>query len=75
MPQSVAGELLGMVGHSAPIRQVFEQIRLVAPSRSTVLIVSESGTDRQCAARALDQLSPRKEGSFVAAPANRTGEA
>jgi DNA-binding NtrC family response regulator len=66
MTQSIAGKLLGMVGNSAPIQQVFEQIRLVAPSRSTVPIVGESGTRKERVARALHQLSPRKEGPFVA---------
>ena len=51
-----------MVGNSAPIRQVFEQIRLVASSRSTVQIFGESSTGKERVTRALHQLSPRKEG-------------
>jgi hypothetical protein len=76
MTQYIAGELLGRVGNCAPTRQVCEQIGLVVPSRGTVLTVGESGTGKELVARALHQLSPRKDGPFVAlncAPAREPG--
>jgi DNA-binding NtrC family response regulator len=60
------GDVFGMVGNSEPIRHVFDQIELVAPTRSTALITGESGTGKELVARALHQLSPRKDGPFVA---------
>jgi uncharacterized membrane protein (DUF373 family) len=47
------------------MRHVAEQIQLVAPTRSTVLITGESGTGKELVARALHRLSPRKDGPFV----------
>jgi DNA-binding NtrC family response regulator len=61
--QGVLGEL---VGASAPMREIFSLIRQVAPTTATVLITGESGTGKELAARALHQLSPRRDGPFVA---------
>jgi DNA-binding NtrC family response regulator len=58
--------LLGIVGNSEPMRRVFEQLHLVAPTRSTDLITGESGTGKELVARAIHQLSPRRDGPFVA---------
>src|SRR5258708_4106940 len=57
--------LPGMVGTSAPMRKAVEQVQLVAPNRSTVLITGESGTGKELVARAIHQLSPRKDGPCV----------
>jgi len=61
--QGVLGEL---VGASAPMREIFSLIRQVAPTTATVLITGQSGTGKELAARALHQLSPRRDGPFVA---------
>ena len=56
----------GLIGKSAAMRSVVERIRAVAGSSSTVLIVGESGTGKELAARAIHDLSPRKNRPFVA---------
>ncbi|MES2877351.1 MAG: nif-specific transcriptional activator NifA [Pseudomonadota bacterium] len=54
-----------VVGVSAPMQNVFEQVHQVAPSRTTVLLRGESGTGKEVIARALHNLSPRKREAFV----------
>lgn len=56
----------GMIGDCAPMREVFERIRKVAPTDSTVLILGESGTGKELVARAVHGTSPRKEAPIVA---------
>jgi two-component system, NtrC family, response regulator AtoC len=48
-----------IIGQSAAMREVFEMVQQVAPTRATVLIEGESGTGKELIARALHQLSPR----------------
>jgi len=55
-----------IVGGSKPIRDVFELVKSVAPTDTTVLIVGESGTGKELVARAVHDQSPRAEGRFVA---------
>ncbi len=54
-----------LVGKSGPMTQVHRYIAMVAPSDSTVLILGETGTGKELAARALWQQSQRKEMPFV----------
>jgi DNA-binding NtrC family response regulator len=56
----------GLVGNSAPIREVTRMIEAVAYSAATVLITGESGTGKELVARALHSRSPRKSHPFVA---------
>ena len=56
----------GLVGNSAPIREVTRMIEAVAYSATTVLITGESGTGKELVARALHSRSPRKAQPFVA---------
>jgi sigma-54 specific flagellar transcriptional regulator A len=53
-------------GTSQPIRDVTALIRQVADHDSTVLILGESGTGKEVAARAIHDLSPRRQRPFVA---------
>jgi DNA-binding NtrC family response regulator len=64
-----------LVGASAAMRRVFEQLRKVAPTDATVLITGESGTGKEVAARAIHEGSGRAPHAFVvvdcgALPAN-----
>jgi Nif-specific regulatory protein len=54
-----------VIGVSRPMQQVFAQVHLVAPTRSTVVLRGESGTGKEVIARALHILSPRAAGPFV----------
>jgi len=54
-----------VVGVSAPMQEVFEQVHQVAPARTTVLLRGESGTGKEVIARAIHNLSPRKRDAFV----------
>lgn len=55
-----------MVGGSPAMRKVFDFIRRVAPTDSTVLVQGESGTGKELVAHALHRNSPRAEKPFVA---------
>ena len=54
-----------IVGSSPRIREVFEFIRRVAPTDSTVLIQGESGTGKELVAHAVHANSPRTKGPFI----------
>jgi DNA-binding NtrC family response regulator len=56
----------GMVGECAPMRDVFERVRKVAPTTATVLVLGESGTGKELVARAIHEASPRAAAPFVA---------
>ena len=54
-----------MVGNCRAMQQVYELIRQVAPSDATVLIRGSSGTGKELVARAIVNLSSRKDKQFV----------
>lgn len=54
-----------IVGRSKPIKEIFALISQVAKSDSTVLIFGESGTGKELVARAIHNLSKRKDKLFV----------
>lgn len=64
---AAAGEFPDMIGHSAAMREVFERIRQVADTDVSVFIEGESGTGKELVARALHNLSGRKDWPFIAA--------
>jgi Nif-specific regulatory protein len=58
-------QLPQVVGGSTPMQEVFVQVHKVAPTRTTVLLRGESGTGKEVIARALHNLSSRKNEVFV----------
>jgi DNA-binding NtrC family response regulator len=54
-----------VVGDSPPIRQVLDTVRMVAPTRASVLLQGESGTGKELIARALHDSSDRASGPFI----------
>ena len=55
-----------IVSRSPSMRRIFKILPQVAASDSTVLIQGETGTGKELLARAIHELSPRKDNSFVA---------
>ena len=54
-----------IVGKSIALRKVLDQVAIVAPTASTVLLHGETGTGKELLARAIHNLSPRRERTFV----------
>jgi formate hydrogenlyase transcriptional activator len=54
-----------IVGKSAALRSVLQQVNLVAPTDTTVLILGETGTGKELIARAIYERSNRSKRSFV----------
>jgi PAS domain S-box-containing protein len=54
-----------MIGDSPRFRELLEKIRLVAGTSATVLITGETGTGKELVARAIHNLSPRRDRPLV----------
>ncbi|PYU92464.1 MAG: Fis family transcriptional regulator [Acidobacteria bacterium] len=54
-----------IVGESTPLRRILKQVETVAPTDATALILGETGTGKELIARAIHNLSPRREHTFV----------
>ncbi len=54
-----------IVGKSKPMQEVFDLIRLAAPSKSNILVLGESGTGKELVAKAIHHHSRRASGPFV----------
>ncbi len=63
-PEGPTGAAL--VGHSRPWLEAVELLRLVAPAPTSVLLLGETGTGKEQAARAIHQWSPRARRPFLA---------
>jgi len=59
------GERHEMIGQSDGMKSLLEKIEKVAPTKSRVLITGESGTGKELVARALHQMSPRADETFI----------
>lgn len=62
--EATQGEI-GIIGHCAPMQDLFVKIRKVAPTDSNVLIQGESGTGKELVARALHNLSQRAKAPMI----------
>jgi transcriptional regulator with GAF, ATPase, and Fis domain len=61
----VERDFRGIVGNNTSLKVVLDNVRIVAPADSSVLILGETGTGKELIARAIHDLSPRKNYPFV----------
>jgi formate hydrogenlyase transcriptional activator len=54
-----------IVGESAALKRALGQVELAAPAGTTVLLLGETGTGKELFARAIHNLSPRRDRTFV----------
>ncbi len=55
-----------VVGSSASLQRAIEQVRAVAPSNATVLLLGDTGTGKELFAQMIHQASNRSKGPFMA---------
>src|SRR5262245_44872506 len=58
-------EFGGMLSKTPEMHRVFETIRMVAPTDSTVIVEGETGTGKELVAKAIHDHSMRREGAYV----------
>src|SRR5258705_11587953 len=54
-----------VVGQSGAMREMLRQVSIVAPMNSTVLLLGETGTGKELIARAIHNLSSRRNGPYI----------
>jgi two-component system response regulator HydG len=64
--ESPLGSYGALIGKSPPMRQLYQQIGQIAATDAAVLVSGESGTGKELVAQTLHDLSPRREGNFLA---------
>ena len=64
-PATAPRGLEKLIGNSAPMLAVFDQVKRMAPSRAPVFITGESGTGKELCASAIHTLSDRKNKPFI----------
>jgi two-component system response regulator HydG len=64
--ESPLGSYGALIGKSAPMRKLYQQIGQIAATDAAVLVSGESGTGKELVAQTLHDLSPRREGNFLA---------
>lgn len=65
-PRDTGYSIQDILGESECMCQIRERAKVVAASKSTVLIRGESGTGKEMLARSIHNLSPRHQGMFMA---------
>ena len=64
--ESPLGSYGALIGKSPPMRKLYQQIGQIAATNAAVLVSGESGTGKELIAQTLHDLSPRREGNFLA---------
>jgi len=64
-PPFAAWDEFGIVGSSAAMKRLRQQVRRIGPHFRTVLVSGETGTGKELVARALHRMSPAADGRFV----------
>jgi DNA-binding NtrC family response regulator len=64
--ESPLGSYGELIGKSAAMRQIYQRLSQLALTDAAVLVSGESGTGKELVARTLHNLSPRREGTFLA---------
>lgn len=64
--ESPLGSYGELIGKSATMRKVYKRLSQIALTNAAVLVSGESGTGKELVARTLHDLSPRREGPFLA---------
>ncbi len=54
-----------IIGNSKPMHEIFDQIRLISPTKANVLIYGETGTGKELIAHAIHSNGPRKDKPFI----------
>jgi formate hydrogenlyase transcriptional activator len=65
LEEEIRAEFGEIVGDSAALKAALELVSVVAPTDSSVLIMGETGTGKELIARAIHNLSGRRERAFV----------
>ena len=64
--ESPLGSYGALIGKSAPMRKLYQQIGQIAATNAAVLVGGESGSGKELVAQTLHDLSPRRDGNFLA---------
>ena len=65
VPRRVAAHFAGLVGESAPMIKLYQLIQNVSESPATILIRGEHGTGKELVARAIHEVSDRKQHPYI----------
>jgi PAS domain S-box-containing protein len=64
-PGAKVSDFSEIVGSSAAVQRILEQVEVVAPTDANVLILGETGTGKELVARAIHRLSDRQHQPFI----------
>ena len=64
-PRTSGSKTPTLIGQSPVMRKLFSVIERVAPTEASILITGATGTGKELAARAIHDLSPRRDAAFV----------